>query len=108
MRRREMKRFKVALSRMAPGQRDELRAELTALESRPAATTVIEGMAGDEPACPHCTTGRVIKHGTANGLQRYRCRGCGKTFCALTWNPAGRAAPARESGSITSSPCAKG
>jgi hypothetical protein len=33
---------KTTLSRMTLGQRDELRAELTALESRPAAATVIE------------------------------------------------------------------
>lgn len=84
MRQREMKRFKIALSRMTAGQRNDLRAELAALESRPAAATVIEGRIGEKPACPHCTTGRVIKHGTGNGLQRYRCRGCGKTFCALT------------------------
>lgn len=87
MRQREMKRFTAALSRMTPTQRDELRAELTALESQPAATTVVEGRIGDTPACPHCMIGRVIKHGTANGLQRYRCRGCGKTFCALTGTP---------------------
>lgn len=84
MRQREMKRFRAALSRMTRGQRDELRAELMALEAQPAAATVVEGRIGDAPACPHCTAGRVIKHGTANGLQRYRCRGCGKTFCALT------------------------
>ncbi len=91
MRQREMKRFKVVLGGMTPSQREELRAELraelAALESRPAAATVIEGRVGDMPACPHCATGRVIKHGTANGLQRYRCRGCGKTFCALTVTP---------------------
>lgn len=87
MRQREMKRFRAALGRMTPSQRDELRAELAALESRPAAATVIEGSVGDAPACPHCNAGRVIKHGTANGLQRYRCRGCGKTFCALTGTP---------------------
>ena len=87
MRQRELRRWKVALERMTPGQRDELRAELAALDVRPAAATVIEGRLGDNPGCPHCTTGRVIKHGTANGLQRYRCRGCGKTFCALTGTP---------------------
>jgi transposase-like protein len=87
VRQREMKRFRSALNRMTPSQRDELRAELAALELRPAAATVIEGTVGDAPACPHCMTGRVIKHGTANGLQRYRCRGCCKTFCALTGTP---------------------
>ena len=87
MRQREMKRFRLALSRMTPSQRNELRAELASLELRPATATVIEGRIGDVPACPHCTVGRIIKHGTANGLQRYRCRGCGKTFCALTGTP---------------------
>lgn len=87
MRNREMKRFKVALGKLTPGQREELKAELATMESRPAATTVVEGMFAGTPACPHCIGGRVIKHGTANGLQRYRCRGCGKTFCALTGTP---------------------
>lgn len=87
MRQREMKRFRVALSRMTSKQRDELRAELTALESRPAAVTVVEGRMGEASVCPHCNGGRIIKHGTANGLQRYRCRDCGKTFCALTGTP---------------------
>jgi hypothetical protein len=29
----------------------------------------------------------VVRHGHANGLQRYRCRDCGKTFSALTGTP---------------------
>jgi transposase-like protein len=81
------KRLKVALGRLTPGQREELKAELAAMESRPAATTLLEGRFAGVLACPHCTAGHVIKHGTANGLQRYRCRGCGKTFCALTGTP---------------------
>lgn len=87
MRNREMKRLKVALGGLTPGQREELKAELAAMESRPAATTVVEERFAQVLACPHCASERVIKHGTANGLQRYRCRGCGKTFCALTGTP---------------------
>lgn len=87
MRNRELKQLKVALGRLTLAQREELKAELAAMESRPAATTVVEGRFDSIPACPHCAAGRVIKHGTANGLQRYRCRGCGKTFCALTGTP---------------------
>jgi len=57
------------------------------MESQPAAAVVVDDRFDGMPACPHCAAGRVIKHGTANGLQRYRCRGCGKTFCALTGTP---------------------
>lgn len=87
MRKREMNQLKVALGRLTPAQREELKAELAAMESRPGATSVVDGRFDGTPACPHCAAGRVIKHCTANGLQRYRCRACGKTFCALTGTP---------------------
>ena len=35
--------------------------------------------------CPHCNSMEFVKHGvTAKGIQRYRCKGCNKTFCSLT------------------------
>ena len=35
--------------------------------------------------CPHCNSIEFVKHGvTAKGIQRYRCKGCKKTFCSLT------------------------
>ncbi|MEZ8307409.1 IS1 family transposase [Vibrio splendidus] len=35
--------------------------------------------------CPHCHSADFIKHGvTTKGIQRYRCKGCKKTFCSLT------------------------
>jgi transposase-like protein len=58
--------------------------ELAALEMRPAATNVIEGRVGMTPACAHCGAQRVVRNGQADGLQRYKCRGCNKTFNALT------------------------
>ncbi len=30
--------------------------------------------------CPYCDSDSVIRHGTAKGKQRYRCRGCTRTF----------------------------
>lgn len=35
-------------------------------------------------ACPHCAGEQVVRNGQANGLQRYKCRCCDKTFNALT------------------------
>ncbi|WP_243975142.1 transposase-like zinc-binding domain-containing protein [Vibrio natriegens] len=38
--------------------------------------------------CPHCHSMEFVKHGvTAKGIQRYRCKGCKKTFCSLTGTP---------------------
>ena len=90
MRNREMKRLTAALGKLTPGQRKMLATELSALESRPASVTVVEDRLASTPICPHCETERVVKNGTARGLQRYKCRGCGKTFCALTGTPLAR------------------
>jgi hypothetical protein len=57
MRNREMKRLKAALGKLTSAQREEFKAELAMMESRPAATAVVEG------------------------------RFDGKTFCALTGTP---------------------
>ena len=36
------------------------------------------------PACAHCGAERIVRNGQADGLQWYKCRGCNKTFNALT------------------------
>ena len=90
MRQREMKRLTGALERMTPGQRKILATELMAFELRPASVTVVESRLAEVPTCPHCVGERVVKNGTARGLQRYKCRDCGKTFCALTGTPLAR------------------
>ena len=40
--------------------------------------------------CPHCANRDVILWGKANGMPRYRCRGCGRTFNGLTKAPLAR------------------
>lgn len=37
--------------------------------------------------CPHCRTNRVHRWGRYRGRQRYRCRGCHRTFNDLTGTP---------------------
>jgi len=34
--------------------------------------------------CPHCAGRDIVAWGRANGLARYRCKSCGRTFNALT------------------------
>lgn len=57
----------------------------TGCESQAAAC--IERQFESAPQCPHCKGERIHRHGHADGLQRYRCRACGKTFNALTGTP---------------------
>ena len=40
--------------------------------------------------CPDCGNSRHYRHGINRGLQRYRCRACGRTFSALTGTPLAR------------------
>lgn len=50
---------------------------------------MIEAAAG-RPPCPHCACARCHRGGQANGLQRYRCTHCGRSFNALTGTPLAR------------------
>jgi transposase-like protein len=40
--------------------------------------------------CPHCAGRQIVAWGRANGLSRHRCKGCGRTFNALTKTPMAR------------------
>jgi len=42
---------------------------------------------GDKRRCPACACERYYRHGQANGLQRYRCRECGRTYNDLSGTP---------------------
>jgi transposase-like protein len=71
-------------------QRLELEEVLAGRPPRAAVTAAIEASAGDQRFCPHCGHGKVVGCGKANGLQRFRCKGCGKSFNALTGTPLAR------------------
>jgi transposase-like protein len=40
--------------------------------------------------CPHCAGREIIAWGRANGLTRFRCKSCGRSFNALTKTPMAR------------------
>ena len=80
--------FKFFLARLAEltlKQRDAL---LTAMSDEPGdANAIIEARFGDGPICPHCASQDIGRWGSTGGLRRFRCRGCCKTFTALTGTP---------------------
>ncbi len=90
MRKPELKRITAALRKLTSEQRKLVSAELAALDAQPLSTVIIEGRFAGGAKCPHCESKHVTRNGHANGLQRYRCRDCCKTFSALTGTPLNR------------------
>ena len=90
MRKRELTKLIAELDRLTPLQRRQVSAELKAGESKASSIALVEKGMTEAPHCPHCNSGTVVRNGTANGLQRFKCRGCAKTFNALTGTPLAR------------------
>ena len=71
--------------RLTLRQRELLKNRLDALDGQQKALAVIESPSSDQPrSCPHCQGAVIDRHGQVNGLQRYRCQTCHRTFNALT------------------------
>lgn len=83
MRPQELKKVRALFEKLTHHQRRALMDELAGKESAGACIGVIEGEVERRP-CPHCGSHRVIRNGSAHGLQRYKCRDCHRTYNALT------------------------
>jgi transposase-like protein len=90
MRTGELNRVVRAIQEMSWSQRRVLRQRLKAAQAGDQARAIVEDRLQALRACPHCHGTHVVRNGTARGLQRYRCRGCGRTFNALTHTPLAR------------------
>lgn len=78
------------LSELTPSQRQRLEEQLTMSVDAERVHKLIEQSMGEEICCPHCEADRPRRWGCVDGLQRYRCRACLKTFNALTGTPLAR------------------
>ncbi len=83
-----MKRLLAMVTKLSPGQRRILKDELVSGDQANAVAEVETATPGQ--GCPHCQREDVVRNGTASGLQRYKCRGCRRTFNALTGSPLAR------------------
>ena len=83
-------RFQEWLSEMeelTAAQRTEAEAALSGQSQASASLAAVEAGIGEDRRCPHCGTPGAVSRGRANGLRRYQCKGCKRTFNAATGTP---------------------
>ena len=90
MNKRGMQRLWALVGRLTRAQRKKLIGSLTAQTAASESVELLEAACSGRSHCPHCAGERIVRNGTADGLQRYKCRSCGKTFNALTGTPLAR------------------
>ena len=83
----DFQRWLTQADELTPFQRERALETLTSQNPERACADVIEERVADERRCPRCDMPGATRHGMANGLQRYRCDHCRRTFNALTGTP---------------------
>jgi transposase-like protein len=86
----DFERFLDQLAKLSKRQRHQLMQLLRPAASLDQVTDLIESAAIPRLACPRCGARKPYRHGVSDGLQRYRCVDCGRTFNALTSTPLAR------------------
>ena len=84
----QFKSLLAGLASLTPLQRKKLADALSPAASLEPQSRSIERL--QPSACPHCQSDQVVRNGVCDGLQRYRCRGCSKSFNATTGTPLSR------------------
>jgi transposase-like protein len=81
---RRMKRVLALVDALTTPQRRELLQRLQAAPPSERVLQMVESRLDGLRQCPHCQCARLVRNGHADGLQRYKCRGCSRTFNALS------------------------
>lgn len=87
---RRMKRLVAQLGELTATQRRELLQRLQAAPQHEQVLQMVESRLDGPRQCPHCQGVKLVRNGHADGMQRYKCRGCGRTFNALSTTPLAR------------------
>jgi transposase-like protein len=83
----ELKRLLESVASLTMGQKAQLLAALGAAGQDEKVRALLESRLIQTPACPHCSGSWIVRNGSASGLQRYKCRACGRSFNALSTTP---------------------
>ena len=78
------------LARLTSTQCARVLALLTPIVDQGRTAAILEEAVSARLCCPRCQGTQLYRHGTKSGLQRFRCRACGRTFNSLTGTPLAR------------------
>jgi transposase-like protein len=76
-----------ALFSMTPAQREIVHQSIQALDTEISTDEFIQPLFDALSQCPHCHSSHLKKWGKSGAIQRYRCKGCLKTFNNKTNTP---------------------
>jgi len=85
--RKYVKEFAAKIPALKHDERLVIKNALESVDDYEKICDLIEARLEKNPVCPHCSCKKLQKFGKASGLQRYRCKECGRTFNALTGTP---------------------
>lgn len=81
----DFRKFMTCLDDLTPGQVQDASRRITEVKRKTEAIIAIEAQAQAKGRCPHCHHQECQKWGrTRTNIQRYRCRGCDRTFTGRT------------------------
>jgi transposase-like protein len=83
----EYKQMVASLEGLTDEQLDALLETLRQRKDADGVQRLVMARIAERRCCPHCDGSHVVKHGIEFESQRFRCKGCGKTFTALTGTP---------------------
>lgn len=87
MKKREFSEFLSMVDRLSNEQKTQLRDLLINTREEKSPATIIDEEFAAKPICPECRSEIINKWGIVSGIQRYRCKDCGRSFNALTGTP---------------------
>lgn len=87
----ELKQWLSSMARLTAKQKAEVLKALSADGDIEQVRCLVESRLTALPAvCPHCGGAKLVRNGSASGLQRYKCRACQRSFNALSTTPLAR------------------
>jgi len=84
MKKRKFSEFLAQLKDLTKEQQAALREALGKTQHEKSPAAIVDEKFAGSPACPQCHSGSIHKWGIVSGMQRYRCKDCGRSFNALT------------------------
>ena len=90
MKKQKFSDFLAQLKNLTEAQRAVLLDLLGKAQHEKSPAALVDEKFTGKPVCPQCCSGSLHKWGIVSGIQRYRCKDCGRSFNALTGTPMAR------------------